>query len=88
MTVYQTNAGLGHRQLAFLLRLEKTKNGYNYLCIDTQFVDKDDTMYKVGEIVHDLEDFYVEPSSHKISETPLYGTYLLDYFLNDYSNQK
>lgn len=71
MKVYQTNAGLGYNQLAFLTRLEKSKNGYNYLCVGLKNVNTD-SCYKIGEIVKDLEDYYVEDSDYKISESPLY----------------
>lgn len=80
--VYQTDAALGYKQLAFLIRLEKSKNGYDYLCIGTQNVDSD--FYQIGEIVKDLEDFYLEETTYKITDSPLHGTYLFDYWISNY----
>ena len=80
MKIYQTNATLGYRQLAFLIRLEKSKTGYDYLCIGLQNVNKDS--YQIGGIVKDLEDYYLEDTNYKISDSPLYGSYLFDYFIS------
>ncbi len=82
MKIYQSDGGLGYNQLAFLIRLEETKNGYNYLCVDTQNIEpEDDTSYVIGEIVEDLENIYVKESTYKVEESPLYGTFLFNYFL-------
>lgn len=86
MIVYQTNAGLGYLKFAFLLRLDKTKNGYNYLCIGTQFIDEEDE-YVVGEVTKDLEDDYVTESPYEISQSPLYGTFLFDFYIKTISNK-
>ena len=64
MIVYQTNAALGYNQLAFLIRLDKSANGYNYLCIGTQNIH--DNEYEVGEVVEDLEDYYLEDTGFRI----------------------
>ena len=79
MKVFKTNAALGYGQLAYLVRLDKTKNGYNYLCIGEQGLEDSDS-YEVGKVVFDLDDMYVEPSAFKISESPLFGTFLFDYY--------
>lgn len=84
MVIYETNAGLGYNQFAFLIRLDKTKNGYNYLCIGTQWID--DYSYIVGNIVNDLEDVYITTSYYKIEESPLYNTFLFDFFIKNYKN--
>jgi hypothetical protein len=68
MKVYQTNAALGYRQLAFLIRLDKSANGYNYLCIGTQNI-YDNDMYVVGKVVEDLEDYYLEDTTFKIEDS-------------------
>lgn len=78
MKIYQTNAALGYRQLAFVIRLDKSKNGYNYLCIGTQNTDE----YTIGNIVEDLEDIYLEETTYKVSDSPLHGTYLFDYWID------
>ena len=83
MKIFQTNAALGYRQLAFLIRLDKSENGYNYLCIGTQNIDDNDN-YQIGEIVQDLEEFYLEDSTFKISDSELNGTYLFDYWVHNF----
>jgi hypothetical protein len=83
MKIFQTNAALGYRQLAFLIRLDKSENGYNYLCIGTQNINDSD-MYQVGKVVEDLEDFYLEETSFKLTDSELNGNYLFDYWVSHY----
>ena len=83
MKIFQTNASLGYRQLAFLIRLDKSANGYNYLCIGTQNV-YDYEMYQIGKIVEDLEDSCLEDTTFKIADSELNGTYLFDYWCSHY----
>jgi hypothetical protein len=85
MKIFQTNVGLGFRQYAYLIRLDKSENGYNYICIGTLNVNDTD-MYKVGEIVEDLEDLYLENTTFKIEDSELYGTYLFKYWISNYFN--
>jgi hypothetical protein len=73
--IYETNAALGYNQLAFLIKLDKSKNGYNYLCVGSQWIYDDDDSYKIGEIVEDLEDYNVELSNYKIENSPLFHLY-------------
>ena len=35
--VYITDGGLGYQEYAYLIRLDETENGYNYLVIDRFF---------------------------------------------------
>lgn len=81
--VFQTNAALGYNQLAFLVRLDKSENGYDYLCIGVQNV-KDDS-YCVGKVVKDLEDYYVEESEFEINDSSLSGSYLFDYWISNFN---
>lgn len=83
MKIYQTDAALGYKQLAFLIQLDKSINGYNYLCIDTHNISYNDT-YKPGKIIEDLEDIYVEESDYDISNSPLINEYLFRHFLKTY----
>ena len=84
MKTFQTNAGLGYQQFAFLIRLDKTDNGYNYLCIGTKNVHTDtDTEYWTGAVV-ELEDIYIEDSTFQVSDSELNGTYLFNYWINNY----
>ncbi len=80
--VYQSEGGLGYGELAFLIRLGRSKNGYDYLCIRTQNIDEDDSEYKVGHLVKDLEDIYVSEVDYKIEDSPLYGSFLFDHYIN------
>ncbi len=79
LKVFISDGGLGYGQAAFLIKLE----GDDYLCIATHGIDEDDTyaMYRVGEIVKDLEDIYVSPSDFKLEDSPLFKTYLFQHFL-------
>jgi len=83
MKIYQTNGGLGYQQLAYLLRLDKSENGYNYLCIGRRFVDGSNDDYIVGEVVEDLEEIYIEDTDYKIEDSPLYGSFLFDFFVKN-----
>ena len=86
MKIYETNAALGYNQTAYLIRLDKTSefNTYNYLCVGTHNIDEDDNIYKIGTVVKDLEDYYVETSKFDESESPLFGSFLFDFFLKKY----
>jgi hypothetical protein len=86
MKVFQTNAALGYRQLAFLIRLNESANGYDYLCIGTQNIHNNDT-YQIGKIVKDLEDFYLEDTIFQITDSELNGTYLFDYWVSHFKHQ-
>jgi len=83
MKIFQTNAALGYRQLAFLIRLDKSVNGYNYLCVGTQNIRNND-MYQIGKIVEDLEDICLEDTTFKITDSELNGSYLFDYWVSNY----
>ena len=83
MKVYKTNAALGYRQLAYLIQLNKTKNGHNYLVIGGRNISNIDG-YEIGSIVEDLEDIYIEDTDYKIENSPLYGSFLFDFFLKKY----
>ena len=73
MKVYVTDAALGHNQYAYLVRLKKSENGYDYLCIESN----NDT-YHVSEPVKDLEDMYVsELTEYDIKKCPLYSENVL-----------
>jgi hypothetical protein len=85
MKVYETNAALGYNQLAYLIRLDKTPNGYNYLCIGRRGID-DGEKYAIGSVEKDLEDYYVETSKFDMSESPLFGSFLFDFFVERYKN--
>lgn len=92
MKIYQTDSGLGYKQYAYLIRLDKTKNGYNYLCIGTHNVDGDEGFfkhgYRIGEIVEDIHGLYLEDTTFKITDSELYGTFLFDFFINNYNFEK
>lgn len=82
MKIYKTNAALGHRQYAYLIKVDKDK----YLCIGTN-TDWQDS-YSPGE-VNDIEDFYIEDcfdGEYDIKESPLYHTskYLFNFFLENF----
>ena len=65
MKIYWTNAALGYRESASLIRLGKSEHGYDYLCIGTDISHNSDT-YVDGKIERDLEDCYVHESSETV----------------------
>lgn len=79
MKVYQTNACLGYWQLAFIIKIKDN----DYMCIGLQNVNND-TTYRVGDMVYELESYYVEPSKFKIEESELYGNFLFDHFITNF----
>ena len=82
MKIFETTASLGYQQKAYIVRLNQTENGYDYLCVGGENLRADD--YEVGNVVKDLEDFYIEDSLFMITESPLYGTFLFDWFVKNY----
>jgi len=85
MIIYETTAALGYNQKAYLLRLDESNNGYNYLCIGVENI-YDSDIYSIGEVVYDLEDFYVDEAvCYVIQKSPLYNTFLFDFFIKKYT---
>lgn len=82
MKVYQTNAALGYNQLAYIIELNCSENGHDYLVIGGHNIGHLDT-YGIGTIVEDLEDFYLNDTTYKIEDSPLYGSFLFDFFLKN-----
>ena len=80
--VYITDGGLGYQEDAYLIRLDETENGYNYLVID-RHVKRGD-YYQIGSIV-DLEDIYVEKvENYDLKKSELWGSFLFHFFLKNY----
>lgn len=84
MKTYITDAGLGYREYVTMLRLNKSKNGYNYLIIESSSIS-DNENYSVGKILEDLEDIYVSESNYDIKKSELYNTFLFQHFLRTYN---
>lgn len=82
MKIYETNGGLGYNQLAYLIQLNKSGNGYNYLVIGGLNIYHLDS-YKIGTVTKDLENIYVEESNYSIKDSPLYGNFLFDFFIEN-----
>jgi hypothetical protein len=81
--IYITNAGLRYQEYANLIRLDETENGYNYLVIDSY--EKNGDNYKVGTIVKDLENLYVErDDKYDLKNSKLWGDFLFHFFLKNY----
>jgi len=80
--VYITDGGLEYKEHAYLIRLDETENGYNYLVID-RYVRGDN--YQVGTVVDDLEDIYVEKvENYDLKKSELWGSFLFHFFLKNY----
>ena len=76
MRIVKTNAALAYKEYAYLLQLdtEITEHQlaadikHDYLCIGKNC--KTDS-YMVGEKICDLEEYYVEPTTYKLEDSPL-----------------
>lgn len=79
--IYQTNSGLGYRQLAFLLKVEE-----GYLCIDIQNMVDGESGYTIGELVKGLSEGDLGESLYTIENSPLYNRYLFKKLLDDKIN--
>ncbi len=80
--VYITDGGLGYSEYVYLIRLDETENGYNYLVIDRYVKRGDD--YQIGSVV-DLEDIYVEKvENYDLKKSELWGSFLFHFFLKNY----
>jgi hypothetical protein len=80
--IYITDGGLGYNEYAYLIRLDETENGYNYLVIDRYVKRGDD--YQIGSVV-DLEDIYVEKvENYDLKKSELCGSFLFHFFLKNY----
>lgn len=73
--VFETNAGLGFQQKAYFIRVDAD----NYLCIGGKNLLEDDC-YIIGELA---DGFDTEESSFKITDSPLQGSFLFDFFLDN-----
>jgi FAD/FMN-containing dehydrogenase len=78
MNVYKTNAGLANNEWAYFVRLENDL----YLCIDTKFWFTLDR-YIAGQ-VDEFESMHIKPSNYKLSDSPIFNTFLFQYW---YKNQ-
>lgn len=83
MKVYQSTAGCGYRQYAYVIPLRKSKNGKDYLCLWSN-ENSDTPIHREGEIVEDLEDIYVEESGIDINTLPISQTFLFKEFAKTY----
>jgi len=84
MKIYETSSGLGYKQYAYLIRIKKSENGHDYLCIGTKSSRGWDN-YVIGEIVEDLEDYSVKESGYKLHDSPLAGDYLFNYWVSNFN---
>ena len=76
MKVYSTNDGLGYRELAYFMKVPE-----GWLCVALDVRDEVDACgYRVGKLEKD--DFIgIYECNYDIKNSPLYDTYLFNYFL-------
>jgi len=80
--VYETTAGLGYRQKAYVIKINYSlKDLCTVLCIGGENLNDGDSFY-IGQ-VSDLEDFYMEESDFSIRQSPLYNEVFYDFLIND-----
>lgn len=86
MRVFKTNAAQGYGQSAWIIPIAKSGSGYDYLCIDSN-----NDRVVPGEVLDELEDFYLEEELNEaqgnliLTRSPLSG-FLLSHFLKTYSD--
>lgn len=80
MRIFETNAGLGYGQLAYLVRMQKSENGHNYLCVGKNF--QGESEFEVGEIVKDLESFYVQVSDWDIKNSDYSENFFFKFWVD------
>jgi len=89
MQIIETNLGLGYLEFARFIKVSKNK----FLCIDENISDNEYKLYNIGEITiftdAELKGAGIEKipkQRHKkvIQSSPLYGTYLFDFFLKHF----
>ena len=78
MKVFQTNATLGYNQLFYIAKIGESDN---YLIIGTKNVSSYND-YQIGDTIEDLPDISIEETNYKIEQSPLFGTYLFNYWMN------
>jgi hypothetical protein len=88
LKIYKTDANLAYGQCAWLIRLKKSTNGHDYLCIDTSNCYFEDN-YHIGKIVENLEDIYVEVENrYSIEDFPIYEQFLFKFFLEHFEEKE
>ena len=80
MQTYATNSQLGNGHLAYFIKLGKTKDGYNYLCIENENYHANDCIdFKIGE-VYDIRDKFMWSEHFNYEECVFKNIFLnLDY---------
>lgn len=72
MQVYETNSGLGYNQYAYVIKVEEGLFVVGSL---------NNNLYVVGDFITDIEDIILYESIFTLEDSPLYGTYLFEYFI-------
>ena len=85
MKVYKTTYNLKNNQEAYLIKLDRFIYGHDYLCVDTNV--KKGNEYKVGEVVDNIPSTELESSEYDIKNSPIYNTFLFQYFISKLSNR-
>jgi hypothetical protein len=84
LIIYETNVCLGYKQLAYLIKLDESID--DYLCVGTNYVFLNEALdlFRVGEVVKNLESSYLTESTFDILKSPLYNTFLFKYFISNH----
>jgi hypothetical protein len=79
LKLYKTNSALGYNQYAYLL---ESIDGY--LVVDAIGCYGDDT-YTIGKFIHNIDsyDLYLEETEYKIEDSPLWNTFLFQFFIRN-----
>jgi hypothetical protein len=84
MRIYKSTAGCGHGQYAYVIRVAKNGDTWDYLCIWTNEFS-DIPVHEEGAIIAGLEDTYVEKTTLSIEDFPIAKTFLFKYFMENYT---
>ena len=74
MKTYETTSMLGYGQFSYFVKT------YTGLLV----IWSNNSVYEVGQHIEDTEDIILDESHFNIEESPLYNTFLFQYFIKTY----
>lgn len=83
MEVFKTTAGCNYKEYAYVIPVTKDKDNKDYLCLYTNQTGID-SIYKIGEIVRNLDEYYLKEAKIDINSFPISKTFLFQFFIKNY----
>jgi hypothetical protein len=79
MKIFETNSGLGYGQYVYMIYIKNK----TYLIVGHENLTNQELIdYEVGLLI-ERDDYEVEQSLFDIKDSPLYNTFLFNYFLEN-----